>query len=209
MAAVRNAIVLSGAADVQEALEEAGIESLVVDVAGLLLARYPGIGSRKLDTAALLLRARDAPGADAIERRVRARRPKVTSFTAVEGVPALELRYMAGTGPRSAVHLEECFVRSRNISWERRKLRVASAADLAACACVQLVLRREQVAPPKLADLAVAMGDGRLTWKEVEARMPPDVHHGALDDARRRLEVGPPGGWADFRNALWLLVKGP
>jgi hypothetical protein len=203
-----NAIHLARAAAVQEAMDAVRIDSVLVGVGGILVAHYRDLGDRLIDRTVLLVRARDASAADAVVGRVRAHFPRPGQSGRGEDWPTFEMRFVEPSGERSERYLEACFEQSRRVAWDRRTLRVASAADLAACACVRLAECRDHAASPELADLAVAMGSGTLTWKEVEARMPLGTDPRVLPDARRLLDVGPRGGWADFRYALRILVHG-
>ena len=69
----RNAVLLTDAAALQQALEEVGIESIILKGPGLIVAHYPDIGGRHTGDVDVLVRKADIPGAQAVARGLGAR----------------------------------------------------------------------------------------------------------------------------------------
>lgn len=222
-AAARNALLLLEAARVQAAFTSAGIESVILKGPGLLVAHYPDVASRHVGDVDILVRERESARADEIVRSLGAREggPSVRYdgtrakhadpgevhsplvYTA-HGV-ALEIHQAQPGLPGSESDFEELLARSRSVEWQGCRLRIPSAADIAAGACMHVFEHhdgREKFILRLLGDLAVTIGAGAATWGEVEARMIPGGSRKALDASRRLLEEGPPRGLAAWRHAV-------
>jgi hypothetical protein len=224
-ATARNALLLSEAAEVQAALTAAGIESVVLKGPGLLVAHYPDIGGRHVGDVDVLVRERDAARAEEEARRIGALEPAPTIlYDGTEdahrergrvhdpllltrrGV-ALEMHHHLPGGADDGSDVEGVLARSRAVEWQGRALRIPSAADLGAIACLHVFdhHRGDEIFLARhLADLAVVVGAGGSTWEEVAARVPPGEGRAALQASRRLLEAGPPGRLGAWRRAVGL-----
>jgi hypothetical protein len=222
-ATARNALLLSEAASVQAALAAAGIESIVLKGPGLLVAHYPDIGARHVGDVDLLVRERESQRADEIVRSLGAReREPLLRYDGTRaghaepgevhsplvytahGV-AVEMHQAQPGEGRGGSDFEGLLARSRIVSWQGRHLRIPSAADLSAGACMHVFDHhdgREKFLPRLLGDLAVTVGAGAVTWKDVEAPMPPGGARKSLEAGRRLLDEGPTPGLAAWRHAL-------
>jgi hypothetical protein len=227
-AAARNALLLSEAASAQEALEAAGIPSVVLKGPGLLVAHYPDIGARHMGDVDLLVRKASARRADQIIRERGAREKEVVIgydgkapevgrswdnhlpllFTASGA--ALELHFAQPGEELDGRGFDGLLGRSREVEWQGRRLRIPSAADLAAGASIHVFGHHhgeERFLPRALADLAVTVGRGAATWEQVRERAFGGEGAAAVASARKLLAEGPPGAVAAFRRGLALRVR--
>jgi hypothetical protein len=227
-ATARNALLLSEAAWVQSALSNAGIDSLVLKGPGLLVAHYPDVGARHVGDVDLLVGERDSLRADEIVRALGAheRDPLLRHdgtraehaepgevhsplvYTA-HGV-ALEMHQAQPGEARGSCDFGGLLARSRTVEWQGRRLRIPSAADLAAGACMHVFDHhdgREKYVPRLLGDLAVTVGTGATTWDEVRERISPQAGRVALETSRRLLEEGPPRGLLAWRHAILVRAR--
>jgi hypothetical protein len=118
---------------------------------------------------------------------------------------ALEMHQAQPGEARGESDFEGMLARSRTVEWQGRILRIPSAADLAAGACMHVLDHhdgREKFIPRLLGDLSVTVGAGAVTWDEVRERMAPQAGRAVLETARRLLEVGPARGLPAWRHAL-------
>ena len=118
---------------------------------------------------------------------------------------ALELHRAQPGEARGGSDFEGLLAQSRVVTWQGRQLRIPSTADLAAGACMHVFDHhdgREKFLLRLLGDLAVTVGAGRVTWKDVEARMPPGGTRKSLEAGRLLLDEGPTVGLAAWRHAL-------
>jgi hypothetical protein len=213
-ATARNALLLSEAAEAQAALARAGIESVVLKGPGLIVAHYPHIGARHVGDVDLLVRESDAARAEAAVRSAGARDPAPAvrydggarepgergwqgevGLVTPRGI-ALELHDRIPGGALDGADVEGVLARARTVAWQGRELRIPSAADLAAGACLHVFDHHggeAKFASRHLADLAVVVGAGVVGWDEVAARVPPGTRSFALEASRDLLDRGPPG----------------
>jgi hypothetical protein len=219
---------LSEAAQVQEELTSARIESVILKGPGLLVAHYPDIGARHIGDVDILVHERESARADEIVRSLGARERdpalRYDGTRAEHAEPgevhsplvytdrgvALEIHQAQPGVPGSESDFEGLVARSRSVEWQGRQLRIPSAADLAAGACMHVFDHhdgRQKFIQRLLGDLSVTIGAGAATWGEVEVRMTPGGSRKALDASRRLLEEGPPRGLAAWRHAVRVRVQ--
>ncbi len=227
-ATARNALLLSEAARVQSGLAEAGIESIVLKGPGLLLVHYPDIGARHVGDVDLLVRERDSERADDAVRGLGARQRdpqlRYDGARAEHAEPgkvhsplvytphgvALEVHNAQPGEARGGSDFQGLLTRSRTVTWQGRTLRIPSAVDLAAGACLHVFDHhegREKFVPRLLGDLAVTVGSGAATWGEVEARMAPHGSRRALEAARLLLQKGAARGLPAWRHAVRVRAR--
>jgi hypothetical protein len=145
--AAKNALLLRDAAELQRALLCAGVCSVVLKGAALVVAHYPALGARHVGDLDLLVRAADVDRArDALRARGLAEEPPprpmpdppmpverhhLAPFLTPGGISCeLHFRLPPGTRGDPGGVLE----RSREVAWQGRTLRVAAPADLAGIA---------------------------------------------------------------------------
>ena len=216
----RNTLLLREAASFQAALDAAGIPSVILKGPGLLVAHYPDIGARSIGDVDVLVRAGDVERAVEVARGrgARVQPPKevlrydgdvelrvpeacehhAPVLHAPSGVP-LEIHFAIPGGAEDGSDVAGVFDRSREVKGEGRMLRVPSAADMAAIACVHVFGNHEgeeQYHPRHLADLTVLIGSGATSWDEVARTVSPAVGRKAVTASRRLLE-GRSIGWLD------------
>ncbi len=215
-AIARNALLLSEAASVQAALAAAGVDSVVLKGPGLLVTGYPDLGARHVADVDLLVEPGDAARADAEIRRRGARplhAPSQTEHDRFEGhchLPSLALPsgivveiHTAIPGSSSpGLDPRVVLARSRDVSWQGRRLRIPSPADLAAMLCLHVFMHHGGLASlhdRHLADLAVLAGTGGIPWGEIESLVQGDEERWAIRSSRALLERGATGlssGWS-------------
>jgi len=227
-ATARNALLLSEAASAQEALDAAGIPSVVLKGPGLLVAHYPDIGARHVGDVDILVRKADAKRAGRVARESGAREkeavvgydgeaPEVGRpwdhhlpllFTA--GGVALELHFAQPGEELEGRGFDGLLGRARLVEWMGRRLRIPSVADLVAGASLhvfehhqgsQMFLQR------LLADLAVTVGAGTVTWGRVAEVASDPASRDAVEASRKLLEEGPATSAEAYRNGLALRVR--
>ncbi len=222
-ATARNALLLSEAAEAQAALSRAGVESVVLKGPGLLVAHYPHIGARHVGDVDLLVRESDAARAEAAVRSAGAREPApVVRYDGGAREPGergwkgevglvtprgitLELHDRIPGGAPDGADVEGVLARARTVAWQGRELRIPSAGDLAAGACLHVFDHHggaAKLVSRHLADLAVVVGAGAVGWDEVAARVPPGTRSFALEASRDLLDIGPPGPLRSAGHAL-------
>lgn len=204
-ATARNALLLSEAAAIQAAFTAAGIESVILKGPGLLVAHYPDIGARYVGDIDILVREADAKHADLVARGMGARPkchepdpfldgkhahchllPLVTSRGVV-----LEIHTGLPGANGSSLRPEWIFNRAWDAPWRTETLRIPSAPDLAAMACLHVFEyhggQREYL-PRHLADIAVLMSFGGSRWGDVEACIGDGPGRWGMNVSRRLLE---------------------
>lgn len=223
-ATARNALLLSEAASIQEALDAAGIPSVVLKGPGLLVAHYPDLGARHVGDVDLLVRKADAKRAETVVRGGGAREKEVLLgydgeapevgrpwdhhlpllFTA-NGV-ALELHFAQPGEDLDGRGFAGLLDRSRKVEWQGRFLRIPSVADLVAGTCVHVFehhLGEEKFLLRATADLAVTVGRGAVTWRDVATSIVEGADPSAVASSRRLLSDDGPGA----ARAYWLGFK--
>ena len=205
-----------------------GIESIVLKGPGLLLVHYPDIGARHVGDVDLLVRERDSERADDAVRGLGARQRdpqlRYDGARAEHAEPgkvhsplvytphgvALEVHNAQPGEARGGSDFQGLLTRSRTVTWQGRTLRIPSAVDLAAGACLHVFDHhegREKFVPRLLGDLAVTVGAGAATWGEVEARMAPHGSRRALEAARLLLQEGAARGIPAWRHAVRVRAR--
>jgi hypothetical protein len=219
-ATASNALLLVDAAEAQATLASAGIESVALKGTGLVAVHYPDIGARHVGDVDLLVSEDDAPHAeevlraagafetspiiryDGTERRPGQRLPREeVRLTTPSGV-LVDIQDRVPGGVSDGSDVSGVLRRARRIAWQGRVLRIPSVPDLGAGACLHVFAHHGGAAPfihRHLADLAVLVGSGAVTWDEIDKCMPGRSGRAALVLSRALLDHGSTAG------AGWLL----